>query len=307
MKRIFILFLFVFFVQSGCFAETETAVLDKDAPQIERGQPNVIFDSVGNILSIPKKIILLNQNIDTHNVSPKTEQYISEFIQDNPEAMKDVKVRINQWAPIRELKRLTKNKQISFWWRIFPGIPATLWASLTGRLLGGDNYNPYTNTISIYSDDPSIVLHEAGHAKDFMSKVGGVESDAYAVGRIFPPVTLYQEFTASDHAIEYLKRKKDTKEELKSYSKLYPAFGTYVGSYSGFQYGDIGGAFVGHGVGLWKRYERNLYIDNVTMGEVCINLKSDALAVALLSSERENNNALSKMIYATQIKFDGVR
>ena len=32
---------------------------------------------------------------------------------------------------------------------------------------GGDHYNPYTNTINIYSDHRAIVLHEGGHAKDF--------------------------------------------------------------------------------------------------------------------------------------------
>ncbi len=59
-------------------------------PQIERGQSNYIFDSVGSIMSIPQKVILLNPNIDSHFVSSNTEQYLKDFIRDNSGEMKDV-------------------------------------------------------------------------------------------------------------------------------------------------------------------------------------------------------------------------
>lgn len=306
MKVIYCILLSLFFVLNS-YAEGEKVILNNHEPQIERGQPSFVIDSLGNVFAIPKKIILLNANIENHRISPKTEQYIKDFIYDNPEVMKDVKVRLNQWTPAQELGRLAKNKHVSFWWRIFPGIPVTLWSSMTGRILGGDNYNPYTNTVSVYSDDPAVALHEVSHAKDFMSKVDRVEADAYAVGRILPPVALYQEYTASDQAIEHIKGKKDLKGEMRSYSTLYPAFGTYVGGFSGFQYGDIGGAFIGHGVGLWKRHERALYIDNSWLGEVCTNLESDPLAKNLLQNSRESDISLEKTLYAPQpqIKFEG--
>lgn len=287
------------------FAESEvsrgTLSIKADIePQIERGQPNYLFDSLGNVVSIPQKVILLNPNIDSHIVTSKTEQYLRDFIRDNPDTMDDVKVRINQCSPIQELDRLAKNKKVSLIWRIFPGIPVTIWSSLTGRVLGGDNYNPYTNTISIYSDDPAVALHEACHAKDFMSKASVMERDVYAIGRIFSPVALYQEFTASDEAIDYLKKKGDHKEEMHSYSTLYPAFGTYGGSYSGLAYGSILGAFVGHGAGLWKAYERRLCYKSIKFGDVCRNLESDPLARNLLRSERENTNSLNKELFSSQ-------
>ena len=304
-KIISIILGYLLIVSSLSFAESdvtirEISIKNNLEPQIERGQPNCIIDSVGNVASIPQKVILLNPNIDSHIVSSKTEQYLKDFIRDNPEVMKDVKVRINQCSPIQELDRLAKNKHVSLLWRIFPGIPVTIWSSLTGRILGGDNYNPYTNTISIYSNDPAVALHEACHAKDFMSRVTGLETDAYAVGRIFSPVALYQEFTASDEAIDYLKKKGDSKAEINSYSTLYPAFGTYGGAYTGLPYGNVMGACVGHGVGFWKRYERKLCADNIKFGDVCRNLESDPLAGNLLNSERKNSEALYKELYATR-------
>lgn len=311
MKRIAGMVIITLFLGGSAFAESEVSrssigIRENLEPQIERGQPNIILDSVGNIASIPQKVVLLNPNIDSHIVRPRTEQFIKDFIKDHPEEMKDVKVRINQCSPIQELDRLVKNKHISLIWRIFPGIPATVWTSLTGRILGGDNYNPYTNTISIYSDDPAVALHEACHAKDFMSRPKGLETDAYAIGRIFSPVALFQEFTASDEAIDYLKKKGNQKDELDSYSTLYPAFGTYGGSYTGIPYGNIAGAIVGHGAGLWKRYERKMCYNSVKFGEVCRNLESDPLARNLLKAERENSDSLYKELYLTQDKM-GVR
>lgn len=304
-KKTFLILGFLLIISGMSVAESDVIIREISTksnlgPQIERGQPNCIIDSVGNVASIPQKVILLNPNIDSHIVNSKTEQYLKDFIRDNPESMKDVKVRINQCSPIQELDRLAKNKHVSLIWRIFPGIPVTLWASLTGRILGGDNYNPYTNTISLYSNDPAVALHEACHAKDFMSRATGLETDAYAVGRIFSPVALYQEFTASDEAIDYLKKKGDSKAEMNSYATLYPAFGTYGGAYTGIPYGNIMGAFVGHGAGLWKGYEHRLCQKSIKFGDICRNLESDPLAGNLLSSERKNSEALYKELYSTQ-------
>jgi len=307
-KIIFIVLGYLFFICGAALAENdvtprEITIKNSLEPQIERGQPNCLIDSAGSIASIPQKVILLNANIDSHIVNPKTEQYLRDFIRDNPETMRSVKVRINQCSPIQELDRLAKNKHVSLIWRIFPGIPVTIWASLTGRILGGDNYNPYTNTISIYSNDPSVVLHEACHAKDFMSRVTGLETDAYAVGRIFSPVALYQEFTASDEAIAYLKKKSDSKAEMDGYSTLYPAFGTYGGAYTGLPYGNILGACVGHGVGFWKRYEIRMCANSTKFGEVCTKLESDSLAGNLLRSKRQDDESLSKALKSTQISL----
>ncbi len=214
-----------------------------------------MLDALGNLLSLPKKILLLNPKVDSHSVSPKTEASLQEFLAAHPEAAKDLKVRINQWTPVGEFKRLIRNRRIEWYFRVFPGIPTTLFSSVTGRVLGGDHYNPYTNTIHLFSDDPAIALHEAGHAVDFAKQT---QPGYYAVGRILPPVELSQEQIASDIAIEHLKEHKNREGELHAYQTLYPAFGTYGGEQTGLPYGSYIGAGAGHILGFWQRHERRL-------------------------------------------------
>lgn len=193
--------------------------------------------------------------MDSHRVSLQTEASLRQFLAAHPEKLKDVKVRINQWTPVGEFKRLAQNKRVEWYFRIFPGIPATLYSSVTGRVLGGDHYNPYTNTIHLFSDDPAIALHEAGHALDF---AGQTNPGYYAVGRVLPPLELTQEQTASDIAIQHLKENKDREGELHAYGTLYPAFGTYGGQHAGVSYGSYIGAGAGHILGFWQRHERRL-------------------------------------------------
>ncbi|MBI1976130.1 MAG: hypothetical protein HYS56_01315, partial [Candidatus Omnitrophica bacterium] len=203
-----------------------------------------------------------------------------------------VKVRLNQGAFFGDLKSLAKNKKVEWYWRIFPGIPVTIYSSLKGRLLGGDHYNPYTNTVHLYSDDPAVALHELGHAKDFEQNPS---KGLYAVGRILPSVALSQEYAATDHAIDYLKKNKDQQGELKAYNTLYPAYGTYVGGYSGLPYGNVVGAGVGHVAGAWKRHERKVgykVMKNArTVGEPVVEF--DAVGQSLIRSDLETQKLLS--------------
>ncbi len=258
--------------------------------QVERGQPNVLLDSAGNVLSVPQKVILLNPKIDNHHISSRTEGVVRDYLVANPD-LKEVKVRLNQGALFGDIKSLVKNKKVEWYWRIFPGIPVTIYSSLTGRLLGGDHYNPFTNTVHLYSDDPAVALHELGHAKDFERNTS---KGLYAVGRILPPVALSQEHAATDHAVDYLKQNKDEAGELKAYNTLYPAYGTYLGSYSGVPYGNVVGAGVGHVAGAWKRHEQKVGYEVMknakVVGEPVIEL--DSVGQSLVRNDRETQELL---------------
>ncbi|MCP4004231.1 MAG: hypothetical protein GY725_08555 [bacterium] len=77
-------------------------------------------------------------------------------------------MRLNQYSVPGEWARLFRNRNIGGFWRYTFGIlTLATYTALPQRAFGGDNYNPFTNTINIYSDVPAIVLHEGGHAKDF--------------------------------------------------------------------------------------------------------------------------------------------
>ncbi len=223
-------------------------------PQVEHGRPNAFFDGVGWVLGIPGKILLWDSRIDNHHPTPPTEQAVRAFLEAN--RLGKVKVRINQYAPGGEFRRLVQNKEVGAGWRYSVGLVAWLFYTvLPGRVFGGDNFNPYTNTVSLYSDIPAVALHEGGHAKDLAErKWKGTYSFLYMI----PLVPLLHEKAASDDAVSYLREKGDVEGEKAAYRILYPAYGTYVGgSFSQFLPGlDLAlmaaTVIPGHIIGRWK-------------------------------------------------------
>lgn len=194
-------------------------------PQIERGQPRPVIDAIGWAIGIPSKIVLWNRRIDNHNISPETEAAIGEYLAIND--LQTVKVRLNQYAPGDDWRRLVANKSIGWGWRYTFGTVTWLGeAILPGRVVGGDHYNPYSNTIHIYSDVPAVAVHEGGHAKDF---AGRKYKGTYAAVYVIPGVPLWHEAVATNDALGYLQTFSDTATEREGYNVLYPAYGTYVG------------------------------------------------------------------------------
>ena len=194
-------------------------------PQIERGAPRRILDSAGWVVGIPGKILLWNRRVDNHHISPETEAAIADYLDKNE--LTTVKVRLNQYDPRDEWRRLVANKSVAWGWRYTLG--TSLWlgeAVFPGRLIGGDHYNPFTNTVNIYSDLPPVALHEAGHAKDFARRY---YKGTYAVGYLLPVAPLWYEAMATNDALSYLRAEGSLEEEQAADRLLYPAYGTYLG------------------------------------------------------------------------------
>ena len=235
-RLIFVLSLFI----SGCIslpyrpssptdivgAETPEPLIRPGEPQIERGEPSVLIDGIGHLLfSLPEKLILWNWKMGNHDISAETEKAIKDYLTLNQ--LSDVKVRLNDYAPLDEWRRLFNNDSIGPWWRYTIGaLINVVYTIFPGRILGGDHYNTFTNTIHIYSDLPVVGLHEAGHSKDYERR----EYKALAaLARLLPLVPLVQEEVASSEAVSYA-AEYDMPHTLKScYKLLYPAWGTYAG------------------------------------------------------------------------------
>jgi hypothetical protein len=196
--------------------------------QIERGRPVAFVDGMGHyVFSLPSKLLLLEWRVDNHRISRETEAMVREYLKVNN--MPNVKVRLNQYAPGGEWSRLARNKGVPAFWRYTAGAVSVIYYTiLPGRVFGGDHYNPYTNTLHVYSDLESVALHEAAHAKDFARRSRGFRG-FYSLLRLFPLVTLYQEAIASGDAIGYLRYKQNLVDEKNAYTELYPAFGSYMG------------------------------------------------------------------------------
>ena len=203
-----------------------SAELRDGQPQIQRGQPRKIIDAAGWVVGIPDKILLWNRRVDNHNIGDRTESIVNEYLVVN--TLDTTRVRINQYAPRDDWRRLVRNKRVAAPWRYTYGAIATAYETiLPGRIFGGDHYNPFTDTIHLYSDIPAIALHEAAHAKDFARRK---YKGTYAAAYILPGVPLIHESIATGDALAFAEIYATAGEQKEAANVLYPAYGTYVGA-----------------------------------------------------------------------------
>lgn len=229
----------------------------EEEPQIVRGKPRPVIDGIGWVVGIPGKVLLWDRRIDNHKISPETEAAIADYLEKN--GLDQVKVRLNEYDPLGEWRRLRRNKAVGWGWRYTAGtLTALSYTLLPGRIIGGDNYNPFTNTISLYSDHPAVALHEGGHSKDFGTRKW---KGTYAVVTAIPGVSLWPEAIATSDALSYLEAEQNYSGEADAYEVLYPAYATYIaGAATPFMpYSDLiikaGAVIPGHLVGRWKARE----------------------------------------------------
>ena len=217
-----------------------TMKLRPGEPQVVRGEPNAFVDGIGHyFFSLFSKLLLLSWSMNNHDISDETVDTLETYLQAN--GLCDVKVRINQYSPGAEWQRLFKNREMPGFWRYTFGLLSVAFYTIFPERVfagfpligGGDHYNPYTNTISIYSNLDAVALHEGGHAKDFGLKENRHWKGGYAALRIIPGVPLWQELVASNDAMTWMADREDSAVEKSGYRKLYPAYGTYVGGEAG--------------------------------------------------------------------------
>lgn len=221
--------------------------------QMERGRSQKAIDTFGWVWGIPSKILLWDRRVENHRIDAHTETQLATYLTENE--LSTVKVRLNQYHPRDDWHRLVANKSVGAGWRYTVGIiSVAAEAVFPGRLFGGDHYNPFTNTIHLYSNAPAIALHEAGHAKDFARRKW---KGTYAVVGILPIVPLIQEGIATSDALGYLEATQNVSAQQEAYEILYPAYGTYVGGEIRTlgPFGVIIGAIGGHVVGQWKSWQ----------------------------------------------------
>lgn len=197
---------------------------------IERGKPRRVIDTIGWVIGIPSKLLFWNRKIENHNISAETEHVLAGYLEANN--LQHVKVRLNQYHPLDDFRRLSKNRTVAWPWRYTFGTFSVLGEAIVpGRLFGGDHFNPFTNTVHLYSDLPAIALHEAAHAKDFSRRrFQGTYAALYAL----PVVPLYHEAIATSDVMDYGETNlRDPELQRQAYNVLYPAYGTYVGGAAG--------------------------------------------------------------------------
>lgn len=214
------------------------------------GQPNKFIDGAGWVLGIPRKLILWDRRVDNHNVSPDTVSKVATFAEATQ--MADVCIRVNQYAPIDEWRRLTKNERVSPGWRYTMGTLSLVgYTLLPGRLIGGDEYNPYTNSVYVYSDVAALGMEAAAYAKDVQNRQ---YPGTYAAVNSLPIVSIWHETINTDDTLAYLEANGDSQQLEEGIRVLYPNYGASVGGAFDSAIGispvlTVGGAIVGHATG----------------------------------------------------------
>lgn len=202
--------------------------LNPEEAQVAQGKPNAFLDASDWFWpdSLFSKLILWNTDVDSHQFSEETKQILQAYLRTND--LTEVKVRINSCNAGDELRRTLRNKSVGLGWRYTLGMVAWVqYVIMPGRFFGGDNYNPYSNTINLYSDIPAVALHEAGHAKDFARRK---YKGTYAFAYMIPVFNLYPEALATRDALGYLRTEESLQNQKTGYNVLYPAYGSYLGS-----------------------------------------------------------------------------
>ncbi len=170
-----------------------------DDPQFEYGQPHKLIDGVGWVFGIPKKIILWDRRAVNHCVSAETQQSLAQYMDAN--SLDSTKVRINQYDPVGEWQRLRGNKDVGAGWRYTVGALGTLSYTLfPGRLFGSDRYNPYTDSVYVYSDIPCIALEQASRAKLVQARA---HPGTYAALTSLPVARLWPSQQAKQGVLDY--------------------------------------------------------------------------------------------------------
>ncbi len=189
--------------------------------RVEHGTQRPLVDGVGWVIGIPSKILLWDRRANNHEVSDATVCEITNYLEDRN--LNDTLVRVNQYAPGREFQRLVNNKKIAPGWRYTVG--SLKWLKYTfvpGRLFGKDEYNPYTNSLYIYSDMPTVGLAEAAYAKDISRRK---RPGTYAAVQDLPLVAMWHETLATDEVLNYVSIHGNSEQIQKVRHDLYARYG----------------------------------------------------------------------------------
>jgi len=212
---------------------------DRQKVDVEIGAKAPIIDGIGWVLGVPRKILLWDRRAKNHNVSWDTVNEVTSYV--DCRGLHATKVRVNQYDPVGEWKRLVANKEVGAGWRYTVGALSTLgYTVFPGRIFGHDNYNPYTDTLSVYSDAPPLALAEAAYAKDVRQRN---YPGTYATVQHLPLVAMWHETLATQETLRYTSAEGSRDEPAKVRRLLYARYGMELG-------GAVGNALSSPGVGV---------------------------------------------------------
>ena len=223
--------------------------------EVSWGRPRPIIDGLGWVLGTPEKLLYWNRRVNNHHVTDPTVGQVTDYLASRN--LTDVKVRVNEYAPLDEWKRLVANKSISPGWKYTFGTLTHLrYVLLPGRLIGGDEYNPYTNSVSLYSDVSTIGLAESAYAYDIHHRS---HPGTYAAFQELPFVAMWHESLAKGEVLTYVTLQGDQQQMEEARRILYVRYGLQIGGNVARVFPDRSLAFqvIGAATGHWYASQEN--------------------------------------------------
>jgi hypothetical protein len=245
----------------GCAAATpyryghrpQPGVVEPKEVVMEEGKPQKTLDRFAWIVGTPARILPLNGKINHHQLSPETAAKLKEYIEKNN--LTDVYVYVNHYDPKGQWQRLRENTLVSPVWKYSVGVFSWIgYTLLPNRVFGGDQYNPYTNSLYLNSDVPAVALHEAAIAKNVHSRPF---PGTYAVINELPIISLANHGRAVSDILGYARMENDWETERDTYHVVYPRMGmectapagTFIAAWWSAPALAVGGAAAGHVAG----------------------------------------------------------
>lgn len=193
---------------------------------IVHGKPNRVADGIGYAVGLPERLLTLHPSVNNHEFSDATRDQLVTYLKRND--LSDVYVRVNQYDPAGEWRRLRENRRIAAGWKYTVGLlPLTMYTLVPGRIFGGDMYNPFTNSLYINSDISAVALHEAAYARDVRQKQF---PGTYAAINEVPFVSLWRHTRGVSDVVEYAQNNHDWQMERETYQVVYPMIGIHIAS-----------------------------------------------------------------------------
>ncbi len=265
---------------------------ERQTVQFEYGKPHRGLDRAAWIVALPSRILPFHPKVNSHNLSQETAEKLEHYLEAND--LTDVLVRVNQYDPVGEWQRMRENSRIAFGWKYTFGTANWLgYTLIPSRVFGGDYYNPYSNSLSVSSDVPAILITEAAYAKDIHSQA---LPGTYASINQFPVLTLWRYTRAVNDSLGYARHQDDWELERETCATVFPMLGIQaaLGGHTAtglvmvlpsitVPIAMIGGAVAGHTVGQTVIAKREHEIESRKSTRIPLN-----------SSEAETDDSESK-------------
>jgi hypothetical protein len=194
------------------------------ALDLRRGRPQKFVDSAGWVFGIPRKLLLWDRRVDNHDVGDETMQTVAKFA--DAYELDGLCVRVNQYDPLGEFSRLRTNQSVAPGWRYtFGTIRVIGYTLVPGRIFGGDQYNPFTNSVYLYSDVPALAVEATAYAKDV---TGRSLPGTYAAVNELPFVSIWHETVNVRDAVAFVEASGTSEERADGLRVLHANYGSTV-------------------------------------------------------------------------------